>query len=55
VKGIPNYPEARRALLPQIWKLGSLSPEILKKYERPEICHCLGWSKGAEQYEGEYD
>lgn len=29
--------------------------ETLKKYERPEIYHSLGWSKGAEQYEGQYD
>jgi hypothetical protein len=46
VNGIPDYPEARKAALPAIWQLGNLPSETLKKYERPEIFHSLGWSKG---------
>lgn len=55
VNGIPEYPEARRATLPSIWEVGNLPAETLKKYQRPEIFHSLGWSKGVEQYEGQYD
>ena len=29
--------------------------DTLKNYERPEIYHTRGWSKGAEQFEGQYD
>ncbi len=55
VNGIPNYPEQRKRTLKLFHKLANLPKETLKKYERPEIYHALGWACGVEQFQGKYD
>lgn len=55
VANIPKFVETRSKLLPQSYRLAHLPPNILKKYERPEIFHSLGWSCGVEQFHGKYD
>ena len=55
VSNIPNFVETRQNLLPLSHRLANLPTEVLKKYTRPEIFHCLGWSCGVEQFHGKYD
>ena len=45
----------RRRLLRLGQKLGTLPDDVLKQYERPELCYCAGWSRGREKFRGQLD
>lgn len=55
VRGVPGLAAARRALLPLALKVGKLSEDVLKKYERPETHYSFGWSHGRESFKGKPD
>ena len=59
VLAVTNVPAAltakRRRLLRLGQKLGTLPDDVLKKYERPELCYCAGWSRGREKFRGQLD
>jgi isopenicillin N synthase-like dioxygenase len=55
VQGTPGFAEARARLLPLIWRLGRLPAQTLRQYERPDLYHSIGWSKGFEKFKGKYD
>lgn len=49
VKGIPQYAEARKRLLPLIHKFANLPPEVRKKMECPDSNFGVGWVHGKEK------
>ena len=59
VLAVTNVPAAltakRRRLLRLGQKLGTLPDDVLKQYERPELCYCAGWSRGREKFRGQLD
>ena len=59
VLAVTNVPAAlpakRQRLLRLGQKLGTLPDDILKQYERPELCYCAGWSRGREKFRGQLD
>ena len=59
VLAVTNVPAAltakRQRLLRLGQKLGTLPDDVLKQYERPELCYCAGWSRGREKFRGQLD
>ena len=51
VRGVPNFVEYRRALLPLASKLASLPSAALAKLEHEESKWSVGWSHGKEEIE----
>ena len=51
----PSLTEKRQRLLRLGQKLGTLPDDVLKQYERPELCYCAGWSRGREKFRGQLD
>lgn len=55
VSGVPDLQETRDRLLPLSREFGNLPEEIQAKYERPEHCYHVGWSRGKESFKGQLD
>lgn len=55
VRGIPEYVERRRRLLPLAWQFAQLDGATQAKYEDPKSYFQFGWSCGREKLQGRPD
>jgi len=55
VRGVPQFPEKRQALLPLSRRFANLPNEVKEKCVHKESTYSFGWSHGKEQLEGKPD
>ena len=55
VKNVPNYPSARKRLLPLSREFALLSDDVKAKYIHKESFYSFGWSHGIEKLQGNPD
>jgi isopenicillin N synthase-like dioxygenase len=55
IKNIPGYPEIRKRILTQGFKMAHFSQDDLKSLEKPETNYSLGWQKGNTYINGQWE
>jgi isopenicillin N synthase-like dioxygenase len=55
ITNVPGYPEVRKNILKQGFKMANLEQDRLNQLEKPETRYSLGWQKGKSYFNGKWE